>query len=119
MLVLSSTVLGIPLEAAADVADHLHLVLHSQVQLFENLFLLPNSCSSCLVIKTMLEHSRFEAFDPHIVQPHWDELLPSLFVLADDEVIQLPCLEVPVVEGGCRDPLSNLRVNKVRARAWR
>ena len=119
MLVLNSTGLGIPHEAAADVADHLHLVLHSQVQLFKHRFFLPNSRSSCLVVITVLVCSGFVAPDPHIVQPHRDELLPPLFVLADDEVVQLPCLKVPVVEGGRRDPLRNFRVHNVSARAWR
>ena len=81
MLVLNSP---IPLEAAADVADNLHLVLHGQVKLSEDFSLFPDSSGPLFRIKPMLEHSRLEAFDANIVQPHWDELLPPLFVLADD-----------------------------------
>ena len=62
--------LGILLEAAVDVADKLQLPLHGEVELLEHLAFPPDWGRPRFRIKDMLEHSRFESFDPMVVYPH-------------------------------------------------
>ena len=60
----------VPSEAAGDVADYLHLVLHGEVELLRDLSLPPHLGGARLGVELVLHCSRFEPFHSVIVQPH-------------------------------------------------
>ena len=100
-------VVGVPMETADDVADHLHLVLWSKMQFLKNRLFLPHCSSSWLVVEYVLEVPTLQALNALVVHPDWVEGLPPLLVLVKDQVIQLLDILKFILESGTGHPFRN------------
>ena len=73
-------IVGVPMETADDVADHLHLVLWGQMEFLEDCLFSPHCSSSWLVVEDMLPVPTLQALNALVVHPDWVEGLPPLLV---------------------------------------
>ena len=97
---LAGRLLAVAVETLLDVLHDLQLQLLSEVELSKYLLLPPNWSGPLLIVELVLDSSRLESLDPHVVQPDYlDRFCP---LQLNDLVIHLLHLVCPAISNSAR-----------------